>query len=328
MCAPARISEVLDLNIDCEVNENEHYGIRFNCGKSFGYSIKWIPEPMQPIAKLAIKRLKSLSESARRLAMLAEKGEESFYRFTGLNPDQKINTSTLQKILLVSNPYLSSVKSKKILSRIARNGFNVRDFWTEIVSGVPIRNVWHKADNVIYSNKLFLINKDQLHSRKKRDAFSFQMATERMFNADFRNSAITENRFFTRNNLLSDKNRTQVFRSHSARHLLNTISQRSFLSDYEIAQWSGRSDIRQNNTYDNRSGEEVRDNDRKVMLSEDNFFEAKQVSLSSELLNHKNNIIDISSSLIMEDNTRTDLLSILDDLEVLIDYLNKDANHE
>ncbi len=327
MCAPVRISEVLDLNVDCEVKENEHYGIRYNCGKDFGHTIKWIPKPMQPVAELAIKRLQALSEPARSLAALVENGEEDFYKIIGLTPDQNVNVSTLQKFFLFDNSYLYSVKSRNIISNISKNHFKARDLWAVIVSGFPTRNVWHKSDSITYRNKLLLINKDQLHGRKKRDIFSFYLATEKMFTADFRNSASRENRFFTRNNLLCDNN-TQVFRSHSARHLLNTISQRSFLSDYEIAQWSGRSDIRQNKTYDNRSGEEVRDNDRKILLAEETYFETKSISLSTKLLNHKNNIVDLLSSLKVDDHIRTDLICFIEDLEVLIDYFNGEVNNE
>jgi len=41
--------------------------------------------------------------------------------------------------------------------------------------------------------------------------------------------------------------------SHQLRHLLNTEAQRSGLTDEQIARWSGRKDIAQNDVYDNRS---------------------------------------------------------------------------
>ncbi|MEL7629673.1 hypothetical protein AAGW04_11825, partial [Pectobacterium aroidearum] len=85
MSAPTRISEVMNLTVDCEVftndpNGNTQYGIRYKCAKDFGYSIKWIPEPMRPIAQLAISRLKSMSKSARELACFVESGENDFYK--------------------------------------------------------------------------------------------------------------------------------------------------------------------------------------------------------------------------------------------------------
>lgn len=45
-------------------------------------------------------------------------------------------------------------------------------------------------------------------------------------------------------------------RSHSFRHLLNTVAQRKMLSQVDIANWSGRKDIRQNAAYDHRTKEE------------------------------------------------------------------------
>ncbi|HFM3925970.1 TPA: hypothetical protein ACG7EP_005108, partial [Escherichia coli] len=85
LCAPTRISEVLSLEVDCEVEGNDiegkgSYGIRYHSAKGYGESIKWIPRNMQSIAKLAIKRLRVLSRTARCIATLREKGELEFYK--------------------------------------------------------------------------------------------------------------------------------------------------------------------------------------------------------------------------------------------------------
>ncbi|HFT3433950.1 TPA: DNA-binding protein [Klebsiella variicola] len=83
MCAPGRISEILSLPADCEINEKddegiERYGLRFFSGKGYAGDIKWIPTVMIPVAKRAIDRLKKLSNHARSVAKTMEgKGTES-----------------------------------------------------------------------------------------------------------------------------------------------------------------------------------------------------------------------------------------------------------
>lgn len=66
LCAPSRISEILILPIDCEIEEKDsqgetQYGWRFYSAKGFGGDIKWIPKVMVPIAKEAILRIKKLT---------------------------------------------------------------------------------------------------------------------------------------------------------------------------------------------------------------------------------------------------------------------------
>lgn len=84
MCAPSRISEVLTLPVDCEVEEKDkngdlQYGWRFWSGKGFGSDIKWIPSVMVPVAKEAIARVKKLTEAARKLARWIEDNPSRFY---------------------------------------------------------------------------------------------------------------------------------------------------------------------------------------------------------------------------------------------------------
>ncbi|MDX5338012.1 MAG: hypothetical protein LPK25_03220 [Cyclobacteriaceae bacterium] len=66
MCAPSRITEILLLPVDCEVEEKDsqgdiQYGWRFYSGKGFGANIKWIPKVMVPVAQEAIARVKKLT---------------------------------------------------------------------------------------------------------------------------------------------------------------------------------------------------------------------------------------------------------------------------
>ena len=84
MCAPSRISEILELPVDCEVEETDskgilRYGWRFYSGKGFGGDIKWIPTEMVCIAKEAIRRITLMTAESRKLAEWIEKTPNKFY---------------------------------------------------------------------------------------------------------------------------------------------------------------------------------------------------------------------------------------------------------
>ncbi len=85
MCAPSRITEILELPVDCEVEDIDNngvvrYGWRFYAGKGYGGDIKWIPTEMVPVAKKAIERIRRLTEPARKLAKWMEENPDKFYR--------------------------------------------------------------------------------------------------------------------------------------------------------------------------------------------------------------------------------------------------------
>src|SRR5690606_212441 len=94
LSAPERASELFFLKSDCVYDEevplsskrnlalmdadskNEMVlGIRWYAQKNYGYDIKYIPSVMTSTVKLAIARLKKLSERPRRFAYLLEKSK-------------------------------------------------------------------------------------------------------------------------------------------------------------------------------------------------------------------------------------------------------------
>ncbi|HGB3384760.1 TPA: hypothetical protein ACIVB2_004605, partial [Salmonella enterica subsp. enterica serovar Java] len=109
--------------------------------------------------------------------------------------------------------------------------------------------------------------------KKGSDLFHVAPATKKLFFADFKKrSGAGKDRalnFFQRHKSLQPDGMKEVFRSHQPRHLLNTLAQRAMLSEVEIAFWSGRRSVEQNSVYDNRSWEELRNIERKVLFSEE-----------------------------------------------------------
>lgn len=102
---------------------------------------------------------------------------------------------------------------------------------------------------------------------------------------------------FNRNRALGSYPGEIKFNSHQIRHLINTMAQRTTLSEVEIALWSGRKNIHHNDNYNHVSHDELAD-------------------LSRELLNNINH----SSSAKVEDPSNS---STQNDIEGMISYLTK-----
>lgn len=279
LCAPTRISEIMSLEVDCEVEAkdssgNAIYGLRYYCAKGYGKSIKWIPSNMRSVAKLAIHRLKMLSKPARQIALIREQGEFEFYNKLGVNSNGTSFCKRFYNIINLENKDVFNLYSKEILSRIENENISAKELWKEIIKYEKIPDAWSSFNKTTkLSNCLLLLNKDQLHIKKGTDLFKASPATKELFQADFkaRTGAGKDNalNFFQRHKSLQPEGMKEIFRSHQPRHLLNTLVQRSMLSDIEIAFWSGRRNVEQNIVYDNRSAEELREDERKVLYADE-----------------------------------------------------------
>ncbi|HHP1358788.1 hypothetical protein ABKV33_13285 [Enterobacter ludwigii] len=277
LCAPTRISEVLSLEVDCEVEGNDiegkgSYGIRYHSAKGYGESIKWIPRNMQSIAKLAIKRLRVLSRTARYIATLREKGELEFYKSLETDENGRYFHTKLYKLLNLNCMDCFNVKTKNILMRVESGILSAKEFWNEVFNYSDKTKSWDEfSKSINLSNRLLILNKDQLHLKKGVDLFCVLPANKKMFIADFKKRSEKETtlNFFQRHKTLQPNGMKEIFSSHQPRHLLNTLAQRAMLSDIEIAFWSGRKNVEQNNVYDNRTWEELRQNERRVLFADE-----------------------------------------------------------
>lgn len=83
-CVPARISEILELPVDCDVvldpGDGYQAGLRWWPKKGGAPQIKFVPKAMVPVAQEALARIKRYTEPARRLAQAVAAGEVAFDR--------------------------------------------------------------------------------------------------------------------------------------------------------------------------------------------------------------------------------------------------------
>ncbi|MFK8549664.1 hypothetical protein ACI741_22285 [Escherichia coli] len=347
LCAPTRISEIINLEVDCEVEGTDSegkatYGIRYFCAKGYGDSIKWIPSNMKPIARLAIQRLKNLSHTARAIAAIRENGELEFYNLLGTEPEANDFYTKLCDILNIKNKNSFNIRTQNVLAKVEEERISAKEFWNEVLNNEEKTDHWN--DFFIptkLSNKLLLLAKDQLHMKKGSDLFHVAPATKKLFFADFKkrsgagkDSALN---FFQRHKSLQPDGMKEVFRSHQPRHLLNTLAQRAMLSEVEIAFWSGRRSVEQNSVYDNRSWEELRNIERKVLFSEEMLSDLGEgvrfelIAKIKENLESLRNNYELYKS--QHDNQRVKILvkeikEIDKIINHIIRYYNKGDEHE
>ena len=259
MCAPVRISEILELPQDCEVEEldsdgNICYRWRFFSGKGYGGDMKDIPAVMAPIAKEALRRIRALTEDARKLALWIENNPELFYRHTNcptVTENEPLSAEQAAQAL-----GLTSINSTGLSAAYGANTLSSLSKYVK--SRQPIGLPWlSKKKGVRYSNALFCMTRNILHDQRGVSPAILWAPDVNVFNNDLspRESLGTDSHanIFDRYGYKTIDGKPLKLTSHQARHLLNTIANRGGLSQDQIAKWSGRADQKQNRVYNNMS---------------------------------------------------------------------------
>ncbi|EAB5375463.1 integrase [Salmonella enterica] len=267
MCAPSRISEILALPYDCEVTEKdskgvERYGLRFYSHKGYGADVKWIPEPMVPVAKKAIARLKKLSHQARSFAKWAEENPDSFYQHDAM-PD--IHHDKILEPAQIASVLGFCPSAKKTLSRLdfydGQKTYTINSLWKIILKKLPVNFPWFdKKKGIKYSNALCLLSRHQLDKRKFTIFYELQWKLKGFVMGDVFPSEHANRSFeniFSRHGYVGTDGIPLHLKTHQPRHLLNTIAQRNGMSNLDIAKWSGRAKVSQNKVYNHVSEDEM-----------------------------------------------------------------------
>ena len=271
MCAPSRISEILELPVNCEVEQEDskgvlRYGWRFYSGKGYGADIKWIPTEMVVIAKEAIRRITQLTQEARNIAKELENHPNKFYRHINcpaIDDDTPlILEDACQALGLVNYSRSSCMTSMTNCDLEPRDGvYTLNTLWEYALSRQPKNFPWlSEQKNIKYSDALFCMQKNILHDVRGTSPIILWKPVNNVFNNDLspRKSLSTSHKsIFDRYGYTCENEDRVKVTSHQARHLLNTIAQRGGLSQLQIAKWSGRADVKQNRTYNHMSEYEM-----------------------------------------------------------------------
>jgi hypothetical protein len=269
-CAPDRIGEVLAMPVDCEV-EQEHkgkqiYGLRWWPEKGGEPMVKWITPTMVDVAKLAIARIRAITQPARDIAawhedhpgrMLLPEGLEHFR-------DQKLLTVQDLMVLLDCErtfPRTWLVAHKvPIVTIPGRRGIHARfeDVERAFLEMLPLGfPVFDQNTGTRFSKALFVLRRDELHAVKRASGLMVERLPASTINWHLGSSPKGEGTLFSRMGFAEPDGSPIKVTTHQFRHWLNTLAHQKGLSQLDIAKWSGRKDIRQNQAYDHMTSTEL-----------------------------------------------------------------------
>lgn len=294
MCAPVRISEILDLPEDCEVEESDskgvvQYGWRFYSAKGYEGDIKWIPQVMVPVAKEAVRRIRGLTAKSRKLAAWVEDHPTTFFRHEGcpdVADDQRLTAEQAARALGLVN--LSSIGLS------AESGVHtLNSLWKNVMARQPEGFPWlSKEKKIKYSNALFCMSRNLIHGQRGTSPVILWAPTNNIFNSDLspRESLSANHRsIFDRHEYKTSDGSRLKLTSHQARHLLSTLAIRGGLSQEQLAKWAGRADPKQNRVYNHMSEWEMvakaEDLDRSLTLFGPKGEVSQHVPVSTQEIN-------------------------------------------
>lgn len=274
LAAPDRISEVLTLPSDCEVVEarpgkGDAYGLRWWPAKGAKPGVKWMVPAMVPVVQDALRRIRKVTAEARVVAEWYER-----------NPGRIYLASDVEH--LRNNEWLTLEEVARIIGLIDRVGANAwckaqgigmgrlkgrgnalyvrfQEVEEAIVALLP-RDfpTLDAATGVTYAKALFVVRRNELGGQRGTYRCMIELVSVGQINTGLGSrSAHGLDSIFSRFGFTEPNGSHIVLKSHAFRHYLNTLAQAGGLSQLDIAKWSGRLDVRQNEAYDHMSPRQI-----------------------------------------------------------------------
>lgn len=284
--APDRINEVLLLFEDCEkgdpINKEDPYGIKWIPAKGAEPTIKWIIPSMVPVVAEAVGKLRRLTEPARNLARWYESNPGKMYLPLELEHFRNKELLTIDEIrqVLFSRSDTESARrwcrdNKLPLVEDGRRRYvrfvDVEKKVLEMLPpGFPILN---EEIGLKYSDALLIIRRNQLH--KTRGTFDCIIEPVDINQVNSAIGSKIEHGFpsiFSRLGFTEPDGSPIKMTTHQFRHYLNTLAQAGGMSQLDIAKWSGRVDVRQNQAYDHISAHQMVAKIRQAIGDESQMF--------------------------------------------------------
>jgi hypothetical protein len=295
LCAPSRISEIMNLNEDCLItivdsNGVERHGLRFFAAKGFGYSVKWIPDSMVLVVLEAISRLKTLGVNANTISVIISNGEVDLYKKLNKKPFDPITIPDLKKLGFNYESINISKECMAFINKIDKGEVSVKFFWNYINKKDVKSDFSGKTNSHYTKGKLVVLSYNQLNTVKGDDIFTSIKGTKNFMKSEFQNKVKERNGYlniFERHESKGGGEELLTFNSHQLRHLINTLAQRTKLSEIEIAFWSGRKNINHNNNYNHVTDDEMIAMSRKLLMNSENDLEVISKPLNSTSIDKK-----------------------------------------
>ncbi|MBT9508199.1 hypothetical protein [Rhodoferax sp.] len=288
LSAPSRGGDevhLLPLNLDFKATDKfgkDQMGLLWNGSKGFGRYTKWVWEGIVPVAERAIGRLKAMTEDARKLARWLEdpKTCNHFYRHPAC-PDVGDEEPLTWEQVCNAMGYVQDRSSLHSYGLSAKNcTHTLQELWRDHI--LP----QHKKDHpyfpyvsrkeaakgvkggLKFSQALFCMQVNQLAPRSGTSPVKLWMPNLKTYGREVGKSFATTTSIFDRHGYKGDDGEPLQLRSHQIRHLLNTEGQRGKMTEEEIAWWSGRIDLAQNEVYNGMTEQERVDRDKGILANE------------------------------------------------------------
>jgi hypothetical protein len=288
LCAsPDRISEVLSLPVDCEVRQRrgkdnqDAYGLRWWPAKGAKPMIKWVVPSMADVVQEAIRRIRTITEPARRVALWYEEHPHALYLEDSLEPLRTQRFLSLMQLAMIlglkgEESARSWCRKYGVLEQDQPRAPGVRFADVERVvlallpEGFPVAN---RETGLKCSDSLLVVRRNELHPRRGTCFCVIEPVTIGQIATGL--GARVAHGFgsvFTRLGFTQPDGRPICVTTHQFRHYLNTLAQAGGLSQLDIAKWSGRKDVRQNAAYDHVTADQMLQKIREAVGDESQMF--------------------------------------------------------
>lgn len=270
LAAPDRIGEVLTLPESCEVRESragkqDAYGLRWWPEKGADPMVKWVVPSMASVVADAIEKIRAVTAEARSIAKWYEQNPGRIYLppdVAHLRAKKWLSLVEIAELLGVAHRGGASKwcaaagieteqrekKSKLVYARFS-------DVEAAVVALLPRGfPVLDKSTGLKYSEALLIARRNELGAQRGTYRCMIDAVVIAQINTGLGSRVMHGfQSVFTRFGFSEPDGSHIAVTSHQFRHYLNTLAQSGGLSQLDIAKWSGRRDIRQNEAYDHVS---------------------------------------------------------------------------
>jgi len=271
LSAPMRINETVRFRDDCldtdtDKDGNVQHYLKFWVPKTKEYARKAIPTVMAECTIEAFRRLREITEDARRLARYLETNPSTFYRHANCPkvPDnQELTPCEVAEALGLSKSSSVTTYLKRQTGAWSVTGFTLNSLWKLVMEDHSRTNPHFPYQQAFdgtgsrpprMSESLLCTLRHQFSTRQKTSPVLLTPFSRSYYAVRLAAQLKNGDRplcFFMRHGFPSIQ-----LRSHGIRHFLNRIAKHSGVSIEVITAWSNRSSDRQTLTYlDNDEGE-------------------------------------------------------------------------
>jgi hypothetical protein len=261
-CAPVRINEMLDMRADCRRTERHkkgddelgYVGYAYDGSKGAPDSTKWIPRVMVPIFDRALSDIKRITEPYRQIARWMEKHPGRAFvaePWRLADPETLLRSREVAEAVGLSHTNAAMVWLKGSGIRGVGDGdrkrYRLGDI-EEVILGLQEEMPDPKRKLYDY---MFVVPRHFFQLRDCAQEHTLTVVRDKVI-GNFLGASDAS--IFDRLDIKKANGKSFKIRTNALRHFLNTTAQAGFLSQPDIARWSGRKDVGQNAAYDHTGG--------------------------------------------------------------------------